>query len=237
MMAKPGNESIPTRAPRLALVFGLAPLLLVAAAAWWLWPRSGADADRRTPAQSRSAIGSTSPRAAEPSVGPEPIAPSADAPDRADLEPATAKSVTAPATGTPSVEAPPASAQPVTAASSTAPGSTAAPARTAGAAVPSPTASDHASAPPDRSTAAGDDAGAYVDAAVDIDIDHPAADEPMDATPPATADAPGVRDAWLTRIRALFDSGDIAGGRASLRAFAQRYPDYPLPEDLRALLR
>lgn len=64
-----------------------------------------------------------------------------------------------------------------------------------------------------------------------------ASDEPLDAMPPATADAPGVRDAWLSRIRALIDSGDVAGGRRSLRAFSERYPDYPLPEDLRALLR
>ena len=62
-----------------------------------------------------------------------------------------------------------------------------------------------------------------------------AGDEPLDAMPPATADAPGVRDAWLSRIRALIDSGDVAGGRRSLRAFVERYPDYPLPEDLRAL--
>ncbi|HMB43235.1 MAG TPA: hypothetical protein VKM00_05060 [Luteimonas sp.] len=60
-------------------------------------------------------------------------------------------------------------------------------------------------------------------------------DEPLDAMPPATADAPGVRDAWLSRIRALIDSGDVAGGRHSLHAFVERYPDYPLPEDLRAL--
>jgi hypothetical protein len=62
-----------------------------------------------------------------------------------------------------------------------------------------------------------------------------AGDEPLDAMPPATADAPGVRDAWLSRIRALIDSGDVSGGRRSLRAFVERYPDYPLLEDLRAL--
>jgi hypothetical protein len=62
-------------------------------------------------------------------------------------------------------------------------------------------------------------------------------DEPLDAMPPATADAPGVRDAWLQRIRSLMDNGDIVEGRRSLRAFVARYPDYPLPEDLRALLQ
>ena len=54
--------------------------------------------------------------------------------------------------------------------------------------------------------------------------------------PPATADAPGVRDAWLSRIRELIDSGDMPGGaRAACALSCERYPDYPLPEDLRAL--
>jgi hypothetical protein len=73
--------------------------------------------------------------------------------------------------------------------------------------------------------------------AVEQDREQSASDEPYDAMPPATADAPEVRDAWLLRIRALIDAGDIAAGRASLHAFTQRYPDYPLPEDLRALVR
>ena len=55
--------------------------------------------------------------------------------------------------------------------------------------------------------------------------------------PPATVDSPAVRDAWLQRIHRLVDAGDITGARASLREFARRYPDYPLPEDLRALER
>jgi hypothetical protein len=62
-------------------------------------------------------------------------------------------------------------------------------------------------------------------------------DEPEDDVPPATADSPAVRDAWLQRIQGFVDSGDIAAARASLHAFAQRYPDYPLPENLRALGR
>jgi hypothetical protein len=60
-------------------------------------------------------------------------------------------------------------------------------------------------------------------------------DEPEDEVPPATADSPAVRDAWLQRIRGLLGSGDLAGARASLRAFVHRYPDYVLPDDLRAL--
>lgn len=62
-------------------------------------------------------------------------------------------------------------------------------------------------------------------------------DEPSDEVPPATAESPAVRDAWLQRIHDLIDTGDIAGARASLREFERRYPDYPLPEDLRALGR
>ena len=60
-------------------------------------------------------------------------------------------------------------------------------------------------------------------------------DEPLDDVPPATADAPAVRDAWLQRIHGMLDTGDIAGARLSAHAFATRYPAYPLPEDLRAL--
>lgn len=62
-------------------------------------------------------------------------------------------------------------------------------------------------------------------------------DEPEDEVPPATADSPAVRDAWLQRIQGLVDKGDIASARTSLHAFVQRYPDYALPEDLRALAR
>ena len=62
-------------------------------------------------------------------------------------------------------------------------------------------------------------------------------DEPELDIPPATADSPEVRDAWLQRIQALVDGGDIEGARASLRAFVARYPAYTLPENLRALAR
>ena len=62
-------------------------------------------------------------------------------------------------------------------------------------------------------------------------------DEPLDDIPPATADSPAVRDAWLQRIRDLADAGDIEGARASLHEFAHRYPVYPLPDDLRKLER
>lgn len=62
-------------------------------------------------------------------------------------------------------------------------------------------------------------------------------DEPSDDVPPATADSPAVRDAWLQRIRSLLSDGNITDARTSLHAFIQRYPNYPLPEDLQALAR
>jgi hypothetical protein len=55
--------------------------------------------------------------------------------------------------------------------------------------------------------------------------------------PPATAVSRAVRVAWPQRIHGLVAAGDCAGARASLREFVRRYPDYPLPEDLRALAR
>lgn len=55
--------------------------------------------------------------------------------------------------------------------------------------------------------------------------------------PPATADSPEVREAWLQRIRELAQAGDTEDARASLREFVHRYPNHPLPDDLRALLQ
>lgn len=56
-----------------------------------------------------------------------------------------------------------------------------------------------------------------------------------DEVPPATADSPEVRDAWIARIRELLRTGDADAARESLRAFRARYPAHVLPEDLRAL--
>jgi hypothetical protein len=61
-------------------------------------------------------------------------------------------------------------------------------------------------------------------------------DMPIDDVPPATVASPQVRDAWLARIRELAADGNIEDARASLHEFQHRYPDYPLPQDLRALL-
>ncbi len=61
-------------------------------------------------------------------------------------------------------------------------------------------------------------------------------DVPDDEQPPASADSPDVRRAWLHRVRELLDAGDIAAARASLGEFHRRHPDAELPPDLRALL-
>lgn len=68
-----------------------------------------------------------------------------------------------------------------------------------------------------------------------VDADIPADSMAEEDVPPATADAPEVRDAWLQRIRELAAAGMLDDARASLREFIRRWPDYPLPDDLRAL--
>ena len=61
-------------------------------------------------------------------------------------------------------------------------------------------------------------------------------DVPDDSDPPATADAPEVRAAWLARVRELLDAGRIEAARASLLEFRRRHPQAELPPDLQALL-
>lgn len=62
-----------------------------------------------------------------------------------------------------------------------------------------------------------------------------ASDAPDADIPPATADAPEVREAWLRRIAQLQREGSTAEARASLAEFRRRYPDLVLPAELRAL--
>lgn len=61
-------------------------------------------------------------------------------------------------------------------------------------------------------------------------------DAPDDGDPPASADAPEVRAAWLARVRELLDAGRIGEAKASLAEFHRRHPQAELPPDLRALL-
>ena len=96
-----------------------------------------------------------------------------------------------------------------------------------------------------QSAAAAAEAGATLDSIVVTGsrIEHAerdgraaAADQPLDDRPPASADAPEVRDAWLRRIRELRAAGQLDDARASLREFVRRHPDAALPDDLRPLL-
>ncbi|QNN47095.1 hypothetical protein H9L17_02720 [Thermomonas brevis] len=61
------------------------------------------------------------------------------------------------------------------------------------------------------------------------------ADAPVEDVPPATADSPEVREAWLRRIGELMRKGKTDEARASLTEFRRRYPDATLPAELRPL--
>jgi hypothetical protein len=71
----------------------------------------------------------------------------------------------------------------------------------------------------------------------EVEYDAGFADQPYDDEPPASADSPEVRTAWLARIRELLGEGKTDAARASLAEFHRRYPDAPLPDDLRSLLQ
>ena len=69
-------------------------------------------------------------------------------------------------------------------------------------------------------------------AAAGVSRDQPVAD---DDVPPATVDAPGVRDAWLRRIGELVTEGRMDEARESLAVFRKRYPEEILPPELQPL--
>lgn len=100
--------------------------------------------------------------------------------------------------------------------------------RTLAAEAPPPAA--RAAAPPRPAMAAKARAAESAALADDAASDAPEAD-----IPPATADAPEVRDAWLRRIGELQRDGRTAEARASLVEFRRRYPEAVLPAELRAL--
>ncbi|HET7127323.1 MAG TPA: hypothetical protein VFI26_09575 [Lysobacter sp.] len=83
----------------------------------------------------------------------------------------------------------------------------------------------------DNRSASGLDAAAAADAAAEEGVSRAVLDE----EPPATADSPQVRDAWLQRIRDLLSAGETDAARNSLAEFRRRYPKYVLPEDLRRI--
>ncbi|WP_242108083.1 hypothetical protein [Luteimonas aquatica] len=61
-------------------------------------------------------------------------------------------------------------------------------------------------------------------------------DQPLDDEPPASADSPQVREAWLRRVRELVARGERDAARDSLREYHRRYPEAEIPDDLRQLL-
>ncbi|WP_147651916.1 hypothetical protein [Vulcaniibacterium gelatinicum] len=65
----------------------------------------------------------------------------------------------------------------------------------------------------------------------------PLPEEDVEDIPPATADNPEVRDAWLQRIRELMAAGELDLARESLARFRERHPQHPIPDDLRPLLQ
>lgn len=64
-----------------------------------------------------------------------------------------------------------------------------------------------------------------------------AASRPEGGSRGDAAQAPALEsDAWLAEIRRLRDDGDEAAARRSLAHWRERYPEAPVPEDLRRLL-
>ncbi|MDR1076647.1 MAG: hypothetical protein LBL59_10295 [Xanthomonadaceae bacterium] len=53
----------------------------------------------------------------------------------------------------------------------------------------------------------------------------------------AGAAAPFAPESWLQRIRELRDQGSPEAAREQLRSFANQYPDWKIPDDLRPLLK
>ena len=247
----------PHRARRWPLALGLAASLVLAVGiAWRLRPLPEPPADGamgRSVAAPAAQPSADMTRKAEPQAGempPTAAAATEAMPSRATSEPAaddvhseaklSAQSAPAPAP-TPSapmpepevvLDAPSPAAAPAIAALPPPPPLPPAPdagaPQAAAAATPAPLARKAAPAAT-QAEDAGFDAAAAANAA--------GGDEPSEDVPPATADAPAVREAWLQRIRELLAEGRSEDARASLKEFLHRYPDARLPDDLRALAR
>jgi hypothetical protein len=255
------------RARRWPLALGLAASLVLAVGiAWRLRPLPGPPADEAmtrsvaTPAAQPNEDANMA-RNAEPQVGRIPPVPAAAAeatPSRAAREPVaddmrtetTTTSARAIARSAPTSAPTPSAPMPEPTVVLDAPAPAAAPAiatlppppplaaapdagapqpQAAAAATPAPLARKAAPPPTQAEGDAGFDAAAAANAA--------SGDEPPEDVPPATADAPAVREAWLQRIRELLAEGRGEDARASLKEFLHRYPDARLPDDLRALAK
>jgi len=115
-----------------------------------------------------------------------------------------------------------------------------------------------AAAAPDAGLVGRDARSAYSERRRDEALGQLSADAAAKASAPAEAAATGLAreavadedlaakraqddsalaaEAWLARIRARRDAGDVFGARASLRLFATMHPDRAVPADLRPLL-
>lgn len=67
--------------------------------------------------------------------------------------------------------------------------------------------------------------------AADTELDTVGSDDGDE--PPAYANSPQVREAWLRRIRELIAEGNLQQAHDSLDEFKRRYPDQALPDDLK----
>jgi hypothetical protein len=209
------EESPPTPAAGESTVDGSLPVTPAKASAM--------DSGDAAKPQAAESAPQTPERTSRPAVSPSPAA-----------EPAVVFDKPAPASASATVAAKAADLQQPTAAVTALPMAGAPQAFGKAATAAAPTASDAAAGSSDRQAQASKQAGMAQAANA-----APAArgDEPLDDIPPATADSPAVRDAWLQRIHALIDSGESVRARDSLREFVRRYPAYPLPEDLHTLER
>lgn len=252
------------RARRWPLALGLAASLVLAVGiAWRLRPLPGPPADEAmtrsvaTPT-ARPIEGADMARKAQPQAGGIPSVPAAAAeptPSRAAREPAvddirTEKTTTsarattsAPTPSAPMPEptvvldAPAPAAAPAIATLPPPPPPPSSPAPVVGAPQPQAAAAATPALPARKAarTAAQAEGDAGFDAAAAAN--EASGDEPSEDVPPATADAPAVREAWLQRIRELLAEGRSEDARASLKEFLHRYPDARLPDDLRALAK
>lgn len=89
------------------------------------------------------------------------------------------------------------------------------------------------SAKPQESRGSLDTVTVERDAAREAEDASGFSDQAIDDEPPATADSPGVQQAWLQRIRELIADGEREAAKASLAEFKRRHPQVALPQDLR----
>lgn len=223
-----------SRRRRWRVPAGLAASLCLALGLAWriqLAPPDAAPAGARpvpaTPAKTVTVPSESA--AASPQAQPAPMAVAVPAPapssrsiSAADAPPALEAMPSASAIATPPTETAPTSMVVSPAPPPSPPAAASAPRAMAAEAVASP--------PPRAATAAKARA-----AEADLLAQDTADDAPVADIPPATADAPEVREAWLRRIGELQRLGKTAEARASLAEFRHRYPKAVLPAALHAL--